>query len=213
VANKDKVKRSPAGRVPTNAPRHNRALSIALIIGFVGLAFMLLWFWMLVSGGGILLTDSADQDAVRAAKLEKRAARAAAQDEARREKAAAAAQLPESGDVDLTPQPEPEPADPLEAPTEVPQNSETVTEQWDFSSWSVLSKDDKLVVTGNLENVSGEAQSGELRLYVYTNDQLVATAPLNVVDFPTSTSERVEFESSDRWLAGPKTLVLRYQSD
>ena len=104
--------------------------------------------------------------------------------------------------------PEEESTDPTDevAPTQ----SDTVTDEWDLGAWSVLSYDGKLVVSGNLTNISSEDQSGEVRVRVFSGKSLVATTRLNVSDFGAGESERVQLESEDAWSPGSKVLVLDF---
>ena len=209
-----KGRRSGQDLRPDEVPHHPKLMTIGWIVGGVALALMGAWFWLALSGQGVLASAERESAAANAEVVaEQEAAEAAA--EAQAQTAEDAPVNPEVVDPDLN----------LDAPpiTEskekeakaaeaAPALSDTITDEWELNGWSVLSKDGNLVVSGQLANISGQSQSGEVTLAIYNNGKLASTAALNVVDFPENTFERVEFVSDEPWEAGDKILVLDFTS-
>ena len=219
MSQREEARRSKHDRRPNEVPHHPKLLTIAWILAAAAFAIMGLWFWAILTGQGIVVTaeqNTAAANAELAAEAEAQAEAQEQRDQAEEEPTPDPVVVePES--IEIEPPAETAPAEAEEAddPADdiVPTESDTVTDQWDLGAWSVLSYDGKLVVSGNLNNISGEDQTGEVRVKVYSGKSLVATTRLNVVDFPADTSERVQIESDEAWSPGSKTLVLDYSPE
>jgi hypothetical protein len=211
VSKTEKARRSARDRRPNEVPHHPKLLTLAWIVAAAAFAIMGLWFWAMLTGQGLIVTAERN---TAAANAELAAAEDARAVEEEVEDSAPAPVVITPDNIEIEP---PSEADPelnsFGAVPAVPEETDTVTEQWDLSAWSVLSRDGNLVVSGNLTNQSGQAQSGEVRVYVYSGGESLATTTLNVVDFPDEASERVELESQTVWEPGSKVLLLQYVPD
>jgi hypothetical protein len=209
---KKQGRRSKQDLRPNEVPHHPKLITVGWVVGGVALALMGIWFWLALSGQGVLASAERESAAANAEVLAQEEA-AEAEAEAQTQKAEAAPISPEVVDPELNldaPKPVPTKAMQPKADTQAPTLSDTITDDWELNGWSVLSKDGKLVVSGQLNNISPDSQSGEITLAVYNNNKLSASSSLNVVDFPANTFERVEFMSEDIWTAGAKVVVLDY---
>lgn len=192
-------------------PHHPKLLTLAWILAAVAFAIMGLWFWAMLTGQGLIVT--AEQNTAAAnAELAAEAEAAVEAEDVEEPDPNPVVVTPE--EIEIEPPSEPQPdLDSFGAVPQSPEETDTISDRWDLSAWSVLSRDGGLAVSGNLTNISGESQSGEVRVYVYSEGQHVATTTLNVVDFPADGSERVELAGEAVWEPGPKVLLLQYVSN
>jgi len=105
-----------------------------------------------------------------------------------------------------TPTPTPTPSQTQTPPA--PSSNELVSGQWLMSPYAILKDDNKLIISGTLQNRSQEKKSGEVRVFVYVNGQAVAAGTDEVVDVAPGGAVDLFMPTGQEWVPGNKVLYV-----
>ena len=199
-------KHSAADRVPQEVPHHPKILTVGAAIALVSLGLMVLWFWSVNTGQGVILTAEQQR---------------AAETQANRDAEADAAAAADKTDADLDREAETN-ADKKNnkkdkgkkgAPPPAPAASDTATDEVILSNYAILSQQGVLAISGDLQNVSGEELYGTVKAYVYVDGEAIATATADVNALAPGATENITLQSSSDYVPGEKVVLLKYKAN
>jgi hypothetical protein len=199
-------KHSAADRVPQEVPHHPKILTVGAAIALASLGLMVLWFWSVNTGQGVILTAEQQR---------------AAETQANRDAEADAAAAADKTDADLDREAETN-ADKKNnkkdkgkkgAPPPAPAASDTATDEVILSNYAILSQQGVLAISGDLQNVSGEELYGTVKAYVYVDGEAIATASADVNALAPGATENITLQSSSDYVPGEKVVLLKYKAN
>ncbi len=179
-------------RRPSEVPHHPKVLTVGAIVAAAALFFMAAWFWQVMTSPGVVLTEENAQQAADGADDR-------LQSDLDREAEAAQPQDEEPGSKG--------------GPPPAPDESDPVADEIELTGYSILSVNGILQVGGTVTNTSSAPLTGTVKVYVYTDAVLVATAKTEVKDLQPGASEEVNLVSDSDWEAGEKVILLDFQPE
>jgi len=193
-----------AERVPPEVPHHPKILTVGAVVALASLGLMVLWFWSVNTGQGVILTAEQQR---------------AAETQANRDAEADAAAAADKTDADLDREAETKAGSKDKkkdkskkgAPPPAPAASDTATDEVVLSNYAILSQQGVLAISGDLQNVSGEELSGTVKAYVYLDGEAIATATADVNALAPGASENVTLQSGSDYVPGEKVVLLKYK--
>lgn len=193
-----------AERVPPEVPHHPKILTVGAVVALASLGLMVLWFWSVNTGQGVILTAEQQR---------------AAETQANRDAEADAAAAADKTDADLDREAETKAGSKDKkkdkskkgAPPPAPAASDTTTDEVVLSNYAILSQQGVLAISGDLQNVSGEELSGTVKAYVYLDGEAIATATADVNALAPGASENVTLQSGSDYVPGEKVVLLKYK--
>jgi hypothetical protein len=90
-----------------------------------------------------------------------------------------------------------------------PATTTTVADGWRLGSWRITQTGGNLGVDTTCRNTATGTRSANLVLYVYVNNQLIATTTATVTNLAAGASIPIHFSSTDPWKPGTKVLLLQ----
>lgn len=191
-------------RVPPEVPHHPKILTVGAAVALASLGLMVLWFWSVNTGQGVILTAEQQR---------------AAETQANRDAEADAAAAADKTDADLDREAETKAGSKDKkkdkskkgAPPPAPAASDTATDDVVLSNYAILSQQGVLAISGDLQNVSGEELSGTVKAYVYLDDEAIATATADVNALSPGASENITLQSESDYVPGEKVVLLKYK--
>ena len=197
---------TPAERVPPEVPHHPKILTVGAVVALASLGLMVLWFWSVNTGQGVILTAE-----------QQRAAEIQANRDAEADAAAAADKT--EADLDREAETKADSKDKKKnknknkkgAPPPAPAASDTATDDVVLSNYALLSQQGVLAISGDLQNVSGEELSGTVKAYVYLDGEAIATATADVNALAPGASENLTLQSGSDYVPGEKVVLLKYK--
>ncbi len=192
-------------RRPDQVPHHPKVLTAGMIVTGIALAAMVVWFWSVSTGPGLVITAEQQRAAEIQAAEEAEAEAAAEQDKTQadldREAESRGAKNKKKGG-----------SGGKGAPPAAPAASDTVTDQVELTTYSILSVNGVLNVGGQLENVGVQPLSGTVRAYVYIDSEPVATATTEITGLEPGKSTKVNMVSDSEYQPGEKVVLLEFES-
>ncbi len=184
-----KVKSGAMARRPAEVPHHPKVLVVGGIIAAAALFFMMAWFWQVMTGPGLIMTQESAQEAADPAEEQ-------LQSDLDRQAESSQQQL----DAPVA----------KGGPPEAPDENVPVTDELELTGYSILSVNGILQVGGTLTNVSSAPLTGTVKVYVYTDAVPVATAKTEIKNLQPGASESVNMVSDSDWEAGEKVILLDF---
>jgi len=90
-----------------------------------------------------------------------------------------------------------------------PATTTTVADGWRLGPWRITQTGGNLGVDTTCRNTATGTRSANLVLYVYVNNQLIATTTATVTNVASGATVPVHFSSTDAWKPGTKVLLLQ----
>jgi hypothetical protein len=84
-----------------------------------------------------------------------------------------------------------------------------VADGWRLGPWRITQTGGNLGVDTTCRNTATGTRSANLVLYVYVNNQLIATTTATVTNVASGATVPVHFSSTDAWKPGTKVLLLQ----
>lgn len=197
-------KHNAAERVPQEVPHHPKVLTVGAVIALSALGLMLLWFWSVNMGKGVILTAEQERAAEIQANRDAEADAAAAADKTE-------ADLDREAEADANKNKKDKDKGNKGGPPPAPAASDTATDEVILSNYAILSQQGVLAINGEIQNVAGVELDGTLKAYVYVDGEAVATATGEVSGLAPGATESVTLQSSADYVPGEKVVLLKYK--
>lgn len=89
-----------------------------------------------------------------------------------------------------------------------PPANQLTSNGWKVANYFIHSKGGQIEIDATVTNSAAIARSATLTLYAYINGTPLATLKASVIQLGANASQPTVFTSTDKWVAGPKVLLL-----